>query len=286
MKDKLWAKRFLLLGILAVCLLAAAGGVLAWQVWRSRQTIFPLLTSFLALPAAEQPTLPTPDRPTPTAQPPLVIVMRETNEESKSPRYTIQGKWPVLEWDGDSRVDTFNQSIDEMVQAEMRGFKDGLAQLPDEPGLDETGSSLIFDFVSTNTNNGILSVLMRVSFYTAGAAHPGHYSRAVNYNYRTGKLLAMGDLFISGADFLDPIATACLKDLKARGVLGWEDGALPKADNYQVWNITPDGLQITFDEYQVAPYASGPQTVTIPYTALNDIIRQEGPLAVFVHSGQ
>jgi hypothetical protein len=45
--------------------------------------------------------------------------------------------------------------------------------------------------------------------------------------------------------------------------------------------ITKKGLWITFDPYQVAAYAAGPQTVLVPYSALKDIIKPDGPVATF-----
>ena len=36
------------------------------------------------------------------------------------------------------------------------------------------------------------------------------------------------------------------------------DGAEPRPENYQVWNFDFNGLLITFDQYQVMPYAYGP----------------------------
>jgi hypothetical protein len=47
------------------------------------------------------------------------------------------------------------------------------------------------------------------------------------------------------------------------------------------WNITSNGLVIIFDEFQVAPYVPGPQTVTIPYSELKTLIDPKGPLAGF-----
>ena len=73
-----------------------------------------------------------------------------------------------------------------------------------------------------------------------------------------------------------------MNELKAKDVLFWEEGALPRADNYQVWNISPEGLQITFDEYQVAPYAAGPQSVQIPYSDVKSLARPDGPLAAYI----
>ncbi len=42
----------------------------------------------------------------------------------------------------------------------------------------------------------------------------------------------------------------------------------PTVENYGVWNISLDRLEITFNEYQVAAYYAGPQTVTIPLAAI------------------
>ena len=59
-------------------------------------------------------------------------------------------------------------------------------------------------------------------------------------------------------------------------------GADPLPDNYRTWNIAVDGLVITFDAYQVAAYAAGPQIVTIPYMELQAIIDPSGPLEVYL----
>jgi hypothetical protein len=47
------------------------------------------------------------------------------------------------------------------------------------------------------------------------------------------------------------------------------------------WHLTSDGLLVTFNEYQVAPYASGPQTVIAPYAQLKGLISPREPLATF-----
>jgi hypothetical protein len=69
-----------------------------------------------------------------------------------------------------------------------------------------------------------------------------------------------------------------MDDLDQQGVLEWKEGAEPRAENYQVWNITPQGLLVTFDEYQVASYAQGPQSVILPYQTLRPLLRADGPV--------
>lgn len=61
-------------------------------------------------------------------------------------------------------------------------------------------------------------------------------------------------------------------------------GTEPTADNYAAWAITPGGLEITFGQYQVAPYATGMPVVTIPVTHLAGLIDPSGPLAPLANS--
>jgi hypothetical protein len=60
-------------------------------------------------------------------------------------------------------------------------------------------------------------------------------------------------------------------------------GAGPRADNYRAWNITKKGLWITFDPYQVAAYAAGPQYILVPYSVLKDLIKPDGPIAAYAN---
>jgi hypothetical protein len=41
-------------------------------------------------------------------------------------------------------------------------------------------------------------------------------------------------------------------------------------------------LGITFDPYQVAAYAAGPQNVLVPFSALKEIIKPDGIVTQFV----
>lgn len=212
----------------------------------------------------------------------IILLERGVMETSDDPRYEIDVLWPELDWNGDPRAAAFNQLSESIAQEEIAVFKQGVAQTPDDPAFKEFSSSLQMRSTHTYLEDGLFSVLINVSFYMAGAAHPAHYSHAITYDLNQGQVLALEDLFQPGAAYLETLSVLCLEDLEARGVLAWEDGASPKPENFRVWNITPGGLQITFDEYQVAPYAAGPQTVLIPYEQLSEIIHPEGPLAGFI----
>lgn len=207
-----------------------------------------------------------------------VLAAATSEESSEQPRYEIHARYPSLEWEGDPRVDAFNEAAEKFALDEMRSFKENVYNIPNESPFNELGSFLEMDFTLTASEQGLLSVLYKTSYYMAGAAHPGSYSFALNYDLETGQVLELTDLFEADAPYLDMLSSACIKDLKQRGRLDWEEGALPNAENYRVWNITPDGLLITFDEYQVAPYAAGPQSVTVPYDLLRPLLRADSPL--------
>ena len=58
----------------------------------------------------------------------------------------------------------------------------------------------------------------------------------------------------------------------------YRSGAASIPENYPNWNVTTDALMITFDEYQVAPYAAGAQIIVMPYRELQAAIDPQGPL--------
>src|SRR5262249_5963211 len=113
----------------------------------------------------------------------------------------------------------------------------------------------------------------------------------LNYDVKNSKKLALADLFNPRSDYLNVISQYCIKELKDRqkkdkdSMLDDEmmkSGAAAKKENYEAWAITKKGLWITFDPYQVAPYAAGPQYVLVPYSALKDIVKPDGPIANLV----
>ena len=59
-------------------------------------------------------------------------------------------------------------------------------------------------------------------------------------------------------------------------------GAAAELTNYESWTIDRKGLGITFDPYAVAAYAAGPQHCSVPHSALQGIIRPDGPLGQFL----
>lgn len=230
------------------------------------------------LPSTQIPTVTVAPSPTPapTATPAaLVTVTSQIIQESgQSPTYTITAHFPRVEGEA-----AFNALAATLVNDEIALFKEGILMMPPLP--DGYGSTLDIGYSVTSAEPHALSLLLSIAGYADGAAHPYHYAQALNFDLVADHPLALADLFLPGADYLGRMAAYCLTELQTREFVDSLAGAAPTADNYARWNITPAGLLITFNEYQVAPYAAGAQTVTVPYDVVQDLIAPEGPLGSF-----
>lgn len=134
------------------------------------------------------------------------------------------------------------------------------------------------------TGHHIMSIVFTGSIYFGGI-HPSSWHRSINYDFTTGTRLGLGDLFRPFTPYLKTIANYCINDLSANEQDLFpeyaNDGAAAKEENYTDWVITPKGLLIIYEEYQVAPYVSGPQYLLVPYDKLSEIIDPHGPLGLF-----
>jgi hypothetical protein len=214
----------------------------------------------------------------------LSLTSPSHDETSQDPEYAITARIPTLTGSDDARMKAFNTLATSIVQQAIDEFKNNIASLSPLPDI---GGSSSFDvtFTQLSTLPGFVSIKFEIMGYIKGAAHPYHFTRTLNFDLEAGQEIGLDSLFQPGATYLETISSYCIAQLQTRDI-GFSDmftsGADPTPENYHNWNITPDGLLITFDEYQVAPYAAGPQTVTIPYAELSALIAPQGPLADYL----
>lgn len=227
----------------------------------------------------------TPPTETVTVTPPSLKLTLNTlpyNENSDNPPYTITAQIPQLAGSNDPRVLAFNQTIGALVQGDISSFKSGLTDLPNPPQI---GVST-FDQRYTVIYQGgdVWSIKFDINVYVDGAAHPGDFTHTLNYDFAHSKAVSMADLFMTDSNYLEFISKYCSTELTTREI-GFDPatiGAEPTPENYRNWNITTEGLLVTFERGQVAAYAAPAQVVTIPYGELTSIINPQGPLAVFM----
>jgi uncharacterized protein DUF3298/peptidoglycan-N-acetylmuramic acid deacetylase PdaC-like protein len=217
------------------------------------------------------------------------LVSKQIKESNKKLMYEIDARYPQLTGGSNPNFEKFNQAVRASVTKKVTGFKKDMAPDNNEEPRPEgsMGSDLNVSYEVALAQDDLISVEFSVGSYYQGAAHPNTFTEVVNYDLKNGRQLKLADLFKPGAKYLQTIASYCIADLKKqgkdKGLLDdeIENGASANAKNYQNWTITRKGLGINFDAYQVGPYAAGPQSVFVPYSALKDVINPEGPVGQF-----
>jgi hypothetical protein len=151
--------------------------------------------------------------------------------------------------------------------------------------IEESTGNLSANEAVLLSGHNVLSVVFE-TFDFFGGIHPAIWHKSINYDITLGRQISLEDLFLGGTPFLQTIADYCIRDLSTHEQDLFPDyatdGAAPILDNYRDWALTPKGLFILFDEYQVSPHASGPQYVLIPYDVLVGVIDSRGPIGQFV----
>ena len=220
-----------------------------------------------------------------SAQSAVRFAPRSIRSANRRLRYTIKARYPQAT--GAARNPSLvkmNQELRSLITKDVGGFRDDF-QAPEE----RMGTGSYYEanyWVSLATPN-LVSLTFGVSTYYEGAAHPNHHTIAFNYDITAGRALAIKDLFKPGSNYMKVISDYTIAELKKKFAPDADEewiqrGAGANEENYKSWNITKRGLLVTFDPYQVAYYAAGPQEVTIPYSVLRNVIDSKGPLAGLV----
>lgn len=165
------------------------------------------------------------------------------------------------------------EDIAEFIERETQQFN-ALAASDADAGTREWQYELQIDG-EPMLARGIETAMMRVYTYTGGA-HGNTVFVALRRDLEDGTRPELIDLFrlnIVPENLLSTIARRDLPALLKRAGMGvdqsmLERGTEPKADNFASWGAHPDGLVVMFAPYAVAPYASGPQRLVIPWREL------------------
>ena len=203
------------------------------------------------------------------------------HEENQEAHYTIDTKYPQISGKAlPASAQKFNQQVAELVNQEIVRFKKFLKEdavhmqtLPEDMKHNTLTIDYDIDVIHPN-KQPVISVRLAAEGMQAGRAHPYHSYRTLNFDLSTGKVLALNDLFKPKTNYLKVFAKYSTQKLnqtlKEKFMI--TNGTAPDIKNYKTWNIQPEGILITFDEYQVAPYVEGAQEVEIPFSELKNII--------------
>ncbi|BAW79457.1 hypothetical conserved protein [Candidatus Nitrosoglobus terrae] len=204
-------------------------------------------------------------------------------------RYKITITLPTLTADEKPLVDAIRTAADNAKH-------EFLQALPDWKHLPEFADrqfDLLIDFKVISQIDTFISILETGSSNTGGA-HPIPIKATFVYDRKLGKLITLADLFTSFNPALSALANFARSTLLEKfqieapksdegsleAVQEWgfrmrqmlNEGTQPTAENYAAFIIqsaaniqtASPGIILVFPPYQIAPYASGTQTVEVP----------------------
>jgi hypothetical protein len=199
-------------------------------------------------------------------------------------RLEVETTAPQLAGEDAARAGKFNQAVAAFVArrtGEFRKSVDEMARAAAAPDQSQQNSMEV-GYEIAAANQDFISILFYFLEY-AGGAHPNTTTSSFTYDLNRGAVVNLADLFRPGSNHLKVISDYAIRELrKVKTADNPESGAAPKPENFHSWNITPAGLKITFDRYQVGAYVVGEHEVVVPYSVLKPIIRSDGLLARFV----
>lgn len=187
---------------------------------------------------------------------------------------SIDGSYPQF----DQASTAFNKKIADTVMKGIADFKTS-ANEDYKVRLEMGGDTFKKEFeqgdfytykVSTDlvqSNDRFISVLVRIEGYSGGA-HGYHVASSYNYDVKAQKELSITD-FMTLKEASDASRALLKKNFEANGDYSTYEGFSivgtdpSKAENFSVFTFIPKSITIYFNEYQVAPYASGAQKVEI-----------------------
>jgi len=123
---------------------------------------------------------------------------------------------------------------------------------------------------------GIISVSFLYSAYYFPQAHPTHLMGAVTADLESGAVYSLADLFADDR-YIEVVSRAVARGIAEQDIptLIEFEGIAPDQEFF----LTPEGLVVYFQLYELAPYAWGFPQFTVAYEELLPIAKEDGPIA-------
>lgn len=202
------------------------------------------------------------------------ITTKTRRESFAKENATVNIEYPFVAIASDPvRAADANALITSYIEDRIARFHEHAQDI--SPALREgaVGSDLTLRYRVLLASPTILSLRFDSSEYIAGAAHPNNETRILNCDIKRHLLLGTVDLFASSTEALLALSESARRILKERFHDDGEEyiqthvlpGSAPTHENFREVGLTPEGLLIIFNPYQVAPYARGTVEVFLPF---------------------
>jgi len=211
------------------------------------------------------------------------LIDKRIFEENMEENYIIDISYPEFQsavaGEGDESINTI--VYEDEILSIINDFKNEISSYK-ESNFD-SNYFLAIDYSVAMYDENAISICFDIYPYLGGA-HGMLYYSTINFDPEKIKTVEIGELFKEGYDYYSVISEYCRDSLAMQvSDMGFEpdmnllkNGTDPgNKENFRNFLATPRGLMVKFLPYQVAPYAVGGLSVTIPYSEFEDNLNPE-----------
>ncbi|MDC6365323.1 MULTISPECIES: DUF3298 and DUF4163 domain-containing protein [Flavobacteriaceae] len=174
----------------------------------------------------------------------------------------------MLSFDEEQEVD----NIDKAMTSFTKSYQDLKAKFPDE----SVGWEASVNGEVSYEDEAVLTIAVN-SYTFTGGAHGYGSTTLLNFDKRSGSELENWELFEDFEGFLKFAETKFRiqehipqdKNINATGFM-FEQDTFHLAENV---GYTPEGIQLIYNQYEVASYADGPIVLNLPYAEINGFLK-------------
>ena len=162
---------------------------------------------------------------------------------------------------------SFKEETEKNAHEDMKNAKD--------QGMEFRKFGAYSQYTLSYNKNGYLSLVVDYYSYTGGA-HGMTNKVAYNYDLKTGKEIALADIFkkeFSYKKYMNKEITSQMKNSK--DIFFYDDGGFKTIADKQPYYISDGNIVIYFQLYEIAPYAAGFPEFRIPFSSVQDNMKIE-----------
>lgn len=156
-------------------------------------------------------------------------------------------------------------------------------KVQEDPAFDLEALTVSEETADVKRIGDVIVVEKNQYYYPIGAAHGSYGTTYDHYDLKSHKWLLLSDLFSDQVGGFNLISSVILQEMTdGDNEIGsienfWlEDGLV--IDNKRTYHLTPSGVEIVFQQYEIGPYAIGMPTFEIPYLLLQPYLNIDQPV--------
>lgn len=274
------SKKFLIIGLVALTCLVITVLIAAvvFLTLSSREQQARLDKALNELSAEKDNSNMQEDTPTTTDPVSSEWSVESVSENEMNTNYSVNIIYPKLRNSGNPETES---DVNNYIKTAVNTLREEVEFIDSESASAKPYINLNYKVKFLNQN--FVSILISGSQYLGGV-HPGSIFVPINYDLRSNQVVNISYIFNPASSYLETLSTQSADFISSNLGVPLSDpqliaGTAESDDNFSKFYFSGDStietFSIVFDEYEVAPYAAGPQTVDVNVSELTSLFNSE-----------